>query len=101
MFYTIRQNNSGGYFIENERVGKYVIVEAGNDIEAESKLRDIVSPYSEYCPCCGERWDFYFNNDDGKEVPMIYDTPIDEYTGRWDEKIIIYYSNGKKEIIEF
>ena len=38
MFYTIDQNNSGGYFIRNEYVDEFVIVEADTPYEAVCKL---------------------------------------------------------------
>jgi hypothetical protein len=52
-----RQNNSGGYFIENEEVHCYVAVEEIDKARAINKFYEIVRPYSSFCPCCGERWD--------------------------------------------
>jgi len=55
-WYTVSQNNSGGYFIQNDDVDQYVSVQASTKEEAEEKLEEITSSYSEYCNCCGERW---------------------------------------------
>ena len=41
-YFTVTQNNSGGYFIENETVGAYVIVQAKSANEAIEKLKDII-----------------------------------------------------------
>lgn len=103
-FYTVRQNNSGGYCEENEEdgIGEYIIVEAPNDDYAEDKLRKIVENYSVYCPCCGERW--YINTyNDGKDVPMIYDEPVEQYENSWlsgTQTIYIHYMDGRIEKIE-
>ena len=59
-FYTIYQNNSGGYDIQNEDVDKFVCVEADNVEMAKSKFKEILAPYRKYCPCCGERWNDFF-----------------------------------------
>ena len=60
-FYTISQNNSGGYFIENDDVDYYVSVQADSLYEAEKLLEDIVEDYSEYCDCCGLRWTIWLD----------------------------------------
>ena len=54
-FYTIDQNNSGGYYIKNEYVDYYVSVQASSVEEAEKFLENIVEDYSDYCACCGTR----------------------------------------------
>lgn len=96
MFYTINQNNSGGYIIDNEDVSNFVSVEANNFKEAEGKLRSITEDYSEFCECCGERWYIDLNNDDAEEIPMIYDIPYNQEVYKcWSsEHIIIYYLDG-------
>jgi len=103
MFYTYDQNNSGGYFIENENVREYLIIEADNVHEANSKMFDITEDYSEFCECCGARWDVIYGSDsEGKEEPMIYSTPVDEVEKEmFRNSCIIYYKNGDKRIVEF
>lgn len=51
-----RQNNSGGYFIQNDDVQIYVAVEGVDKQHADSRFTEIIRPYSSFCPCCGERW---------------------------------------------
>lgn len=99
-FYTISQNNSGGYFIKNDYVDYYVSVQAKSVEEAEKLLEDIVEDYSEYCDCCGTRWSTYLSEEGN--VPTIYGTPLTELKDRdtfWlEEKVaIIYYADGTKE----
>lgn len=40
MFYDFSQNNSGGYFIVNERVCHRLLIEADSESEAISKCED-------------------------------------------------------------
>lgn len=99
-FYTISQNNSGGYFIKNDYVDYYVSVQAKSVEEAEKLLEDIVEDYSEYCDCCGTRWSTYLSEEGN--APTIYGTPLTELKDRdtfWlEEKVaIIYYADGTKE----
>ena len=100
-FYTICQNNSGGYNIQNDDVDQFVCVEADNVEMAKSKFKEILVPYREYCPCCGERWDDDFlDEEDGFDTPTIYGEKHTEFKDKFwcnDGSIIIYYLNGKIE----
>jgi hypothetical protein len=99
-FYTFNQNNSGGYFIENDVVAHYLIVEASNAKEAVEKMQDITTNYSEYCSCCGERWSSWLDDEDGTEEPMVFDTKIKEQEpeNKWfGNSTIIYYYDGTIE----
>lgn len=51
-----QQNNSGGFFIDNEDVSVFVAVEGTNRHDAHRRFNYIVEPHSSYCSCCGERW---------------------------------------------
>lgn len=100
MFYTFTQNNSGGYFIQNEDVDAYLIVEGYSEKDIERRAGKIVENYSEYCPCCGERWNISIFHKLDKE-PMIYGTPVYEYNSKYtNEKAIIHYLNGTKGIVD-
>jgi|SRR5690625_1862442 len=88
-FYTYDQNNSGGYFIVNEDVDGYVIIEAESKLEADDILSGIVEDYSDYCDCCGERWGEHI---DESESPSIFGRPVDIS----EEGVIIYYADGRK-----
>lgn len=99
MFYTVSQNNSGGYFINNEDVAEYLIIEAHNNDDYEDKLEKITDKYSEYCPCCGERWSSW--NDGGTEEPKIHGETLQEFFNSPsifnDKDVIVYYLDGRKE----
>jgi hypothetical protein len=70
MFFTYRQNNSGGRFIG----AKYVIVEAESAKEADEIAEEndvyfdgVSDGYD--CGCCGDRWSRQW--EDGTEKPEI------------------------------
>lgn len=101
MFVTFAQNNSGGYFIQNDDVDSYVIVEGNNIDEILNKANKIFRDYREYCSCCGERWDDdWKDEEDLKDEPMIYDESVYEYKGWFErERAIIYRIDGSKEFV--
>lgn len=102
MFITFNQNNSGGYFIQNEDVDEYVIIEGNSLEEILSKASDIFENYREFCSCCGERWDDdWKDKNDLKEEPLIYgDSAFNFHEGfDGDSRAIIYNSNGEKSIV--
>ena len=100
MYCTFDQNNSGGYFIRNEDVDMFVIIEADTLDEVKKKANLIFEDYSEYCECCGERWDTDVRPRDLTDEPMVYGEPAREFKSNfWNGNIIIYYKNGKREII--
>lgn len=94
MFYTFSQNNSGGSFIEDDRVTQYVIIEA-NSADAANALAEVYGLYfngcddGRDCPCCGDRW-YRTWEGEGTEHPEIYGKPAaDEF-----QSSIIYYQSG-------
>ena len=98
-FFTFRQNNSVGYFIINDYVARFVIIEARDANEAISKAIKITKNYSQSCPCCGKRWNLRVNDNDGTDEPMVFNTKIKEKEHKSDFgcETIIYYYNGQKE----
>ena len=92
------QNNSGGSFVQNDVVCEYVGIQARNAAEAISTAQTLFEPYSDYCPCCGERWSYDVEDDDGTDVPSIYGESIYESKKSWiREKVILHYADGKVE----
>lgn len=82
-FFTFRQNNSGGYFVRDEKYGvcEYVIIEAIDAESAWSKLKD---------------------DDDGTEIPMIYDHDVKNIKkDAFTEKCFIHYIDDTIEKIVF
>lgn len=101
-WYTMRQNNSGGYFIRNNEVRDTVIVQASSPEDAESRAESIICGNDYYCECCGERWHTWFSEGDGEEVPSLYGKPIDELdreSFRYDA--VLYYFDGTKRFYKF
>ncbi|MCG6601304.1 DUF7296 family protein [Acinetobacter baumannii] len=101
MFWTVRQNNSGGYFIQNDVVDEYLCVEANSVEEAEKRIEKITEDYSEFCPCCGERWSYWFDKDSGQNFPHNGhgDPLIDGQTYIYSRQgaAIIHYLDGRIE----
>ncbi|GAA0071766.1 hypothetical protein UT300003_32910 [Clostridium sardiniense] len=103
MFFTISQNNSGGYFIRNDEVTETIIIEANSVEEAKRKAEDITRDYSQYCPCCGERWYEieWLEYKDGYEEPCIYGEPISSCKASYYRtECIIYYLDGTKKKVK-
>ena len=98
MFYTYGQNNSGGYFMQDDNVDQYICVEANSPSEADAIVTEIVEDYHERCECCGPRWYIDASERDGQEVPSLYRQPITEReAGYGQDTVIIYYANGVRE----
>jgi len=87
MFYTYRQNNSGGSFVYDEErsLAQYVIVEADSIAEANERA-EMLGIYFDGvddgydCECCGDRW-YRADTYDESETPTIYGQPVEEYLG--------------------
>jgi hypothetical protein len=76
MFFTYRQNNSGGSFVKDENVDEFVIIQAKNADEANEKAEKLGIYFhgvgeGKDCPCCGDRW-WPVSDDDGTKVPCLY-----------------------------
>lgn len=97
-FYTMDQNNSGGYFEidQNDGICEIVVIESINTKDASNKAVDLTECYSDYCVCCGERWDVDFYDDDGTDVPMLYGKEItDDYSGTmFRSRVAIHFLDG-------
>ena len=103
MFITFCQNNSGGYFIQNENVDEYVIIEGTDLKDILIRANEVFEDYREFCPCCGERWDDdYIDADDLDCKPMIDDKSVYDYKEGYssESKAIIYYIDGTKEMVK-
>lgn len=103
-YYTLHQNNSGGYYIQNEDVDAFVSIQAHNVEEAQSIAEEILDCYRDYCPCCGERWDDDFLREKNASIePLIYNKSYKEMKDEFwcrNNKIIIYHYDGTKEIYD-
>lgn len=104
MFYTYRQNNSGGVWVGPQ----YVIIEADRVEDIPESTFDAAGMYfngcdsGRDCDCCGDRWSEYAS--EGTETPQIYGTEIQEgwekdnlsFFARqyWELAIRIYFKDG-------
>jgi hypothetical protein len=105
-FYTFIQNNSGGHFSVNDRICEYVIIEAIDADDANMRAENIGIYFNgcengRDCDCCGDRWNFQYN-DDGNDVPSIFGTPVTKtYTSWYRSGCIIHYLDGRVEKVTF
>lgn len=108
MFFEYRQNNSFGWFEEDDSVAQVVIIEADNHTEA-NEIAESVGIYFNGCSqmidcdCCGDRWYAQYSDEDGDEVPSHHRVPIGEEEDNdysYLMKAIIYHKDKEKEITE-
>lgn len=97
IFGLARQNNSGGYLIENDDVDVYVAIEAIDEESLCDKYNRIVQKYSIYCQCCGTRWD-------GVDMTDWHEKPfaIDNFKEvEYEHNCILYMIDGTKKKVRF
>ena len=112
MFYTFRQNNSGGDFHVDENVAHTVIIE-GDTIEEITKRAQEIGIYFDGCEngfdchCCGDRWSEPWGDDKLQDKPCLSygDNSVFDYlngglggmafTPRWAH-VVIHYRNGDR-----
>lgn len=98
-FFTFRQNNSGGSLIidNNRGIGKYVIIEAQNEVLANEKAEKIGIYFDGCinnidCLCCGDRWNRVLFVDGENKPDLFWNSS--EY------KSFIHYSDNRIELIK-
>lgn len=113
MFYTYRQNNSGGSFKITKKIKHFVIIEADSAKEANEKAEHTSIYFDGVekeldCPCCGDRWHKVIE-EDGTEKPEIYGEDASSYLAfrkqlfcglSTKEEVIVYYKDGKVEVFK-
>lgn len=77
-WFGFQQNNSGGYYVEDEDVCELVYIQAHTAREAIEKALTFCDN-SNSCECCGDRWSFYVSDSDGTDVPMLYGEPLETF----------------------
>lgn len=101
LYYTYNQNNSGGSFVNNDRVCHYVIVQAVSPADADRRAENIGIYFDgvadgQDCSCCGDRWDRAWQA--GTAKPEIYGKDPREYDDMFTESsevmCRIYHLNG-------
>jgi hypothetical protein len=100
MFFNFNQNNSGGYFVEDFENGvcEEIIIEANTAKDAIKIFEEIgekVSGFYDSCPCCGERWSTWIDDQDGTERPEIYGTLVENVKkGIFTKNCFVHYIDG-------
>jgi hypothetical protein len=102
-FYHYSQNNSGGSFIVNERVGNDVVIEA-RDVDHANTIAESIGIYFDGagdCPCCGNRWS-EANESDGETFPHCYGEKLETLEVSWcrREVYVYYLGSDKPKIIK-
>lgn len=110
MFYTYNQSNPGGRFIQNDKLGQYVVIEADSADDANSRAENVGIYFDGCddgmdCSCCGDRWyRAELSRSEGDAEPMIYGQTIEEFVAQQDftplEKhmfVHIHYKDGRHE----
>lgn len=108
-FYTFNQNNSGGRFVYDERLGLsvYVIVEAHNSVDVLQRAENIGIYFDPGClidcECCGSRWSEY-DATEATGTPTVYGLSVTDYVakypGGWLKNgfdVFIHYLEGRVE----
>ena len=75
LWYEFDQNNSGGYYEQDDLVAAVVYVQAMNARQANEIFDELSSHARDFCDCCGERWS-YVDHSDGFEEPTRYGVPL-------------------------
>lgn len=93
-WYHYRQNNTGGSFTVDERVGHHVLVEAATPAEADARAREIGLYFdgcdtADDCPCCGDRWSSA-EVATASDEPKIYGEDLDTWRpfSLWNGQVV-------------
>lgn len=100
MFFRFNQNNSGGYFVNDNVACHNVIIEADNYKIANDKAEDLGLFSYDWCECCGERFSFAWRDSEGDDIPRVYGEPVELYVDDWTKAGHVYarvfYKDGTK-----
>ena len=90
MFYTFRQNNSGGYYDGPA----YVCVECTDllDADDQAERNGITFGMAGSCECCGARWSLAWDEESLTETPSYYGAPLSQLRESW----VVFYRDGTK-----
>jgi hypothetical protein len=105
-YYMWRQNNTGGSFITDDDVSRFVVIEADSYADAEEKAFSFGIYYDGVddgrdCSCCGDRW--YRGDlvevDEGDSIEDYLQRNEDEYSWR-DTMTILHLADGSKKTFQ-
>lgn len=97
-WFCFRQNNSGGYFVTDENCAPVVFIQARNADEAIA-IGERFMDNSNSCPCCGDRWSFWVEDDDGFDTPHMYGEPFIPKSP-FREEARLHHFDGRIETIK-
>lgn len=115
LWYEFNQNNSGGSFIENDKVTHRIFIQAMSLKDAVSKSEELGVYFNGCdsgidCPCCGDRWSepnaLEFPVDWGKGSVFNNIEEYSEYMAKnygWFEMkndSYLYYLDGTKKVVK-
>lgn len=90
MFYTFRQNNSGGSFVGP--VLLCVECDSLDDANVQAERHGFQFGMVGSCECCGPRWPTAYGVNFLTETPTYYGDPLPESGTSWT----LYYRDGLK-----
>ena len=89
LWFLYDQNNSGGKFIRNDRVGDYLFIQAYDVAEADRIMDSATAQDNWWCGCCGLRWS------PCGELPELHPNEFNLYgVPERNEVAILYYYDG-------
>lgn len=98
-FWTYYQNNSGGCNVVNDRVAKFVFIEAESAEDADNRAEEIGIYFNgcetgRDCDCCGDRWDRAYEQTAtaADALRSVYDWCLDQ-----DPAAHVYTADGAKQ----
>ena len=101
LWFTFSQNNSGGSFTVDENVCEYVFVQAKSAKDAVLVAQNFCDN-SDSCSCCGDRWSFYVEDNDGTTEPQVYGEPITMLApSHYRKEARLHYFDGHVETYKF
>jgi hypothetical protein len=98
-FFTYDQCKSGNIYNVDDNIGHFVIIEAESYKQANERAKEVgvyfdgVSKKMD-CACCGDRWCAQWHDDDGKDTPEIYGSPVSKYQFRTEKQYRIHKADG-------
>lgn len=95
MWFSFRQNNSGGYYVLTDDVGVMVWVEAAGAEQANERFSELDNRSSNYCDCCGPRWLYTPYSDRDGVSAEVMEREVAETEGQ----VVIHPLEGPKRTL--
>lgn len=92
-FFTFSQNNSGGYYVEDDTVAQVVVVEADDADDADSRASKKGVFSYHYCDCCGPRFSGQY--DRAKGFRSVKAAVADSFMQ--SPSVVVHFKDGRVE----